>query len=343
MDRKAYSKWYYENYRKKGKLKGRDKKKKQEEPRIGSALPEKNKNSKTKSSKSSKITLTTGGLNEKGKKAASKIKEFLRKERDAKINGTKEKAKVQIAELRNSLKGLSKSQRAARKDEVYAKIKSIQESVKAEKEKVDNEYKRKYSYALRKLKTDSKYQKDGSIAGLSEKASAKAKEIKANLQKEKSEYIRQEAESVREEISSLREELAEEKQSLTEQLESEKKNRETELKNNFDSQIAELQGKIDNLPTETPEEQRKQIEKETKEAIAQLKAQYKTDSANLKSEMAERKKSEMADLIDDFDLAGRVSELRNHLADIRLTAKEKYDNRYKKELKALKAKSSSWR
>lgn len=125
---------------------------------------------------------STAGLNDAGKVAAKEVKERITEEKKAQIEAIKEQAKERIAAakdqmqgkidaLRAQLKGMSKEERQAKKEEIMNQISGLRAENKSLREKVQGDSKvlrqqtkeafdEKYAQELEKINNSSEFKKE---------------------------------------------------------------------------------------------------------------------------------------------------------------------------------------
>lgn len=202
----------HEYYMKHRKLKGRRKKGVQQSsgggPSGATNIPASSNYELTDAAKESMRRtdrVSTAGLNDAGKAAAKNVKANLQAERKKKADVITARAKEMISALRESLKGMSKEEKAANKERIKQQIESIRNDVKTAKESLKQEYDDKYVAELGKIKMTASFQNERSLAGMTEDGKAKAKALKENMMQRRREEQAKIAEDVKNKIAALRE------------------------------------------------------------------------------------------------------------------------------------------
>lgn len=104
---------------------------------------------------------STSSLNDEGKKAAKYVKQKIVEEKKAAIEKHKEEMNKKIAALREKYAALPKADRKALKVEVANAIKVLRQEHKEAKAKIKEDYNKKYTDELDKIKGDASMSKDG--------------------------------------------------------------------------------------------------------------------------------------------------------------------------------------
>lgn len=102
---------------------------------------------------------STSALNDTGKEAAKYIKEKLTQEKNQIIETYKASMNQQIASIKAKYKGMSKEQRKAQRDKIYADIHALRQANKTQKTNIRKAYEEKYVQELDNLKKDAQFSK----------------------------------------------------------------------------------------------------------------------------------------------------------------------------------------
>lgn len=102
---------------------------------------------------------STSALNDTGKEAAKYIKEKLTQEKNQIIETYKASMNKRIESIKAKYKGMSKEQRKASRDKIYADIRALRQANKTQKTNIRNAYEEKYIQELDNLKKDAQFSK----------------------------------------------------------------------------------------------------------------------------------------------------------------------------------------
>lgn len=102
---------------------------------------------------------STSTLNDAGKEAARYVKEKLKQEKNQLIEAYKASMNKRIESIKAKYKGMSKEQRKASRDKIYADIRALRQANKTQQSNIRKMYEEKYTQELDSIRKDEKFSK----------------------------------------------------------------------------------------------------------------------------------------------------------------------------------------
>ena len=102
---------------------------------------------------------STSTLNDSGKQAAKYVKEKLKEEKNQLIATYKASMNKKIESIKAKYKSLTKEQRKAQRDKIYADIKALRQANKQQSSAILQAYEDNYVQELDKIKADTSFSK----------------------------------------------------------------------------------------------------------------------------------------------------------------------------------------